>query len=1459
MYILKRIRLSACYILATIVSLFALSTSYSLSINGKYKSNFSGLINAQGSTSFGLGGIIFLPLLQNNKNLIFTNFGGVSKDFLSGNLAIGYRHLENNSLTTVSGLFNLVNTDSGVFKQFKTELDYQNTVFLFDIGGYIPVGALKQESISSRYFSGPESLVKFSGSPAYVYHLNIRDKEVDSTVSRRIFGQFYTDVGLHLGSFNKSLLGLKFQAGFHSTRSDSVYYFGPQIEVSYDLFRSSPIYEKILGKNRAYAPQFNFVADYSYDKLLGRNFRVGLQAKFDFTANNSTNSSYLEYEMTQPIEDHILFKEIQTSKGKFTSDPYLATGADGQPVRVAVMGSGSQYTGANLGTIVSNPNLGSNPDNKLIIWDTESNYTSSKTNNLGPNQILTNGSNLGIYDGGKAKIVDLNQLLPEGDRNKTRTISGPSGQDVIHVDNNDELSGVYLKANGAKAIVGSSAQGLGLGQDSGLLLYNVNLTGGGVDVNEVTISGNNTKFNGNTVKANTVSFVNYNQDENLNLDTPKVLLPANSSSTFNENYKLKDVNNSASLDITGNSLGYLVTNISTVNVSGNVSLGSIYMSAASSNLNLNSGAGKTITVVKGSTLSANTINLNTGAVNLSAGGVSFNQLGTGNLNINDGASVNGDINTNMLVANVSGNVSLGNINMSDASSKLNLNAGAGKTITVIKGSVLAANIINLNTGNVDLNAGEINFNQVGTGTLNINDGSIITGTLNTNMLVANVSGNVSLGSINMSAVSSILNLNSGAGKTITVSKESTLTANIINLNIGTLDLSAGGVSFNKIGIGTLNINDGANITGTLTSNIKTTIVSGNATIASLNLNNPDSILNLNPSSGKTITVAKDSILTANTINLNTGTIDLSAGGVNFNQVGAGSLNINEGVNITGTLTNNMAVENVNGNITLGSIEMTASNSTLNLNPGKGNSISLLKDSILTANTINLGVGIIDLSAGGVNFNQVGAGTGNLNITDGVSINGDINTNMKTTTVSGGNVVFSNINMSNPSSILNLNPESGKTMSLAKDSILSANTINLNIGTLDLSAGGVNFNQVGAGTLNINNGANITGTLTSNIKTTIVSGNATIASLNLNSPNSILNLNPGSGKTITVAKDSILTANTINFNQGSISLSAGGVNFNQVGLGTGNLNINDGVSVNGDINTNMSVANVSGNVSLGSINMSAASSILNLNSGSGKTITLTKVSILAANIINLNTGNLNTGNLAGQGPNFNQVGTGNLNINDGATITGILNTNIETVTISGNVTISSLSLDNRDPNTRLYLKPGSGKTVTLTKDAEVKAPNITLGAGTIDLSAGGVSFVPTFSPLTSSLLIDGANVKGKLNSSFNTIEVIGNVSLGSIYSYDFTNTTLNLSPGSGKTITLTKDAVIEMGNTFIKGGGTLDLSAGGVNFKSNVYLHTDVTVKGNSTPPLPSPIPPIGVKDLYKNFNNRFDYLYESFK
>ena len=728
-------------------------------------------------------------------------------------------------------------------------------------------------------------------------------------------------------------------------------------------------------------------------------------------------------------------------------------------------------------------------------------------------------------------------------------------------------------------------------------------------------------------------------------------------------------------------------------------------------------------------------------------------------------------------------------------------AGTGKDeITVASGGKISNQEINLNNGDNTFSvSGDISgANQILTGsganTITLSDGAKLKDNL---MVDFSNAGDTKTSTLAMNASGSI---------SVTASKNTTISASGANTDankakIDTLKAGAGTTTItleNQAKIKTINANEQADSTITVSGNGTIENISGSDTKDTININDANSqITNLNAgASGTDITFSGS----ATVANLN---VSQSGSDINIRNTTTNDATISK-LNTTGTGTHKITVDN---KVKIAGFE--AGNGDDSITVKSGGTISAASlDFKSGANTLDLksGASITGLT----NLKMGDGGNANLTIEDGVTLGtstlsielgsagtGATDKNTFTLKASGDKITLSGSSSldeitvaGNNAKLGTLNAGTGTTQITLNDNatITTINAKDTEGGTINISGSGsitTIVGKSGADTINLSQHITVTtytgGTGDDNIN---LSG-ATITTLDTNTGTTMISGDTTSKGTVGTLKTTSGGSHTITVSNATINKYEAGTQNDTLIVSSGGVigdNTNNTLNFSGGNNTLM--VKSGGDISkLGTITMG---------DNGNANITIEKGATLGTTTINLGTAattnGKNTFTLKASGDNLSLSGS----------------SSTDEITVSGNgINLNKLSAGSGD--TTINLESNGGiKTLELGNDAN----NITING------SGGVSTITATGDKAHTLTVGNQATISTYTggSGDDTITLQSGASIGTTAASATTGGTLKIDTGSGSdTITIEKGAKFGNGVTIdfgASGSGTLKLKGAG---------------------------------------------------
>ena len=803
--------------------------------------------------------------------------------------------------------------------------------------------------------------------------------------------------------------------------------------------------------------------------------------------------------------------------------------------------------------------------------------------------------------------------------------------------------------------------------------------------------------------------------------------------------------------------------------------------------NLDGTAGPLISLANNMALNANlTIGTSNSDLTLNgvlAGNGGINKTGTGMLIL---GAHNTYIGTTHVLAGTLG------VGGSLNSFAVNVDSGA-ILITAPGGEVLPNGSTLTNAGTVNFLGGETIGTLNNTGTVNAS------GYLTTSALSG--TGTINLGANTLTAESgtysgTLVGVNGSlvknGGGTLALSGNNNGLTGTATVNNGSLALqnSLGSSVVNVGALGTLSTSAAEQLANTAALTVSGTVTLGGAeTIGSLNVNSASGVVNL----GGTLTTT--GLNGVGTINLGANTLAAStgiysgtingSGGLDKNSAGTltlagtnaftGATNVNAGtLALQSALASTAVTVGATGTLSTSTSEQIANGATLTangtVNLGGNETITTLNG----AGTVNLGVGILTLQGG--TFTGAVNGTGGLTKTDAATL-----------TLSGANGYTGNTNVN------------GGTLALTGS--LASSAVNVAFGgTLATSTAGNHLADTSALSNNGTVTLGVNETVGSYTSTGLLNGAGTLtASTYALNNGSVVNANLGTG--IVTTNGLVTIANTttgasaITVQTGTLTASGtfAATNINVDTLGTLNSN---GVLAPAATLSVSGTANINAASTIGSLDVNAASGVVNLVTGN-----LTTTNLNGGGTINLNANTLTASSGAYSGT---LMGTGGLT-KANAGVLSLSGTN--SFTGATNVNAGTLALHSALSSTAVNVLLGA---TLSTSASEQLADNVVLAAnGTVNL--GGNETIGT---------LNGA---GTVNIGASTLTINnGGTWTGSILGTGLTYI-------NGGTLTISPTGALNSDLISVKAGVTLDTTAANLlGDTSALNNNGTVTLGGNDT-------------------------------
>ncbi|MBY0550688.1 MAG: hypothetical protein K2W95_25640 [Candidatus Obscuribacterales bacterium] len=823
-------------------------------------------------------------------------------------------------------------------------------------------------------------------------------------------------------------------------------------------------------------------------------------------------------------------------------------------------------------------------------------------------------------------------------------------------------------------------------------------------------------------------------------------------------------------------------------------------------------------------------NLNVGNVN-TTGITAFTNtdatVGLGNIAQCAGCTISSTGNITE-TAGLNGSVNVNGAGITSTGGTVTLNAGAndGDVVVAAGAPVSGGGAVALNTGvNGSITLGA-NVSSTGS-TITLTGGSTAgeSVTVNTGVTVTGDQGvavNTPALNLNGTAAISATNNNvavqsNGAGNalTVTMGNGSSINAASATADVTFNNTTAGAITINNAGLGTINANDQV-------------ILNGGANAVTVDVNNINGCV---AGSGTTFSVAVD------TGNLNVGNVNTTGITAFTNTdatVGLGNIAQCAGCTISST-SNITETAGLNGSVNVNGAGITSTGGTVTLNAGTNDG------------DVTVSAGAPVSGSGAVAFNTGANGS--------ITIGADVSSTGSTITLTGGSAVGESVTVSTGvtatgnqgvavnTPALNLNGTAALTatnnnvdvqsngagnaltVTMGNGSSINAASLNADVTFNNTTAGAITINNAGLGTINandqviLNGGANAVSVDVNNI-TGCVAGSGTTFSVSIDTGNlNVGNVNT-TGITAFTNTDSAVglgniaqcagciissTSNitetaglngSVNVNGAGITSTGGTVTLN-AGTNDGDVNVAAGAPVSGSGAVSLNTG-ANGSITLGA-NVSSTASTLTLTGGSN-----------AGESVTVNTGVTATGN---QGV---AVNTPSLSLNGTAAITAT-NNNVD---VQSNVAGNSLTVS-----------MGNGSSLNATGAGGDITFNNTI-AGSINISNAGLGTINANDQVilnggANAVSVDVNNINGCVAGSGNTFSIavdtgnlnVGNVNTTNVTTFINTDATVglgNIAQCAGCTISSTNNitqtaglngSVNVNGAGITSTGGTVTLTAG----------------------------------------------------
>jgi uncharacterized protein with beta-barrel porin domain len=389
------------------------------------------------------------------------------------------------------------------------------------------------------------------------------------------------------------------------------------------------------------------------------------------------------------------------------------------------------------------------------------------------------------------------------------------------------------------------------------------------------------------------------------------------------------------------------------------------------------------------------------------------------------------------------------------------------------------------------------------------------------------------------------------------------------------------------------------------------------------------------------------LLTADLVNVNTGTVKILGAGANVSTLtdfagNDGTVLLGDGANLTGDIdtstVNTGTVTFAGASAVTGTVGATQAVKVLNAAGLAGKTVAISGavkaqtvssnagtttfNGLLTATSVTAGTGTVNINGAGANAGSIsfGANDGTVSFGDGADLTGGIDATTAgkgTVTFAGSSTVTGAVGATQAVKVLNANGIAGKTVAITGavkavtmntgagttnlGGVLTATTVNAGTGTLNFNAAGLNTATIsfGAndGTVTFVDGANLTGGVdatAANKGTVTFAGSSTVSStIGATQAVKVLNANGVGGKTLAVT--GAVQAQTTNAGAGTLTLT-GGLTGTTLNMGTGTVNLNatssvttvDFVGNDGTLNVaagkNLTTTNINNNAATGTLSL-----------------------------------------------------------------------------------------------------------------------------------------------------------------------------------------------------------------------------------------------------------------------------------
>ena len=842
-------------------------------------------------------------------------------------------------------------------------------------------------------------------------------------------------------------------------------------------------------------------------------------------------------------------------------------------------------------------------------------------------------------------------------------------------------------------------------------------------------------------------------------------------------------------------------------------------------------ADSSVSLDGGASLNTGNITTNNAAVTLDATSVSAGAITASALTVQDGVGVAANDLT------LSGTLTSGtgvSLTVDNALDVKDISAATGNIALVSSMSTVDSGSLTSTLGRVDVNAnGQYTFvgdisaatgvSLIGNGIAGSSNGNV--STTSGNVSVTAASGDISVGNLTASAVGAAISVEATTGD-----------ATVGALDADTVSIVASSLTLNDT-------YSNGNFTATNTLTVNGTIDNDNINLMATDFILGSTGLLLADGAGGIVNItASNNITLDGTITAPTGTLTVNAGN-NISGSGTSTANLvnliaaaNIGTDAANQLAVNAATSNVSGTISNAYLNLTATNSNLNINSALGNTLDI--------DAINLNLsGSGAVTAADINVTT----TGNLSL--GQSLNGStsISLNVDGSASDGGNTLTTAaLNLAGTGSFgTTLSPFNSNTSMIDIDEAVSSvvldnaatalTTVNLSggavHGNLDISASsdvnltaGVaitanNFSLDTSGSLNINQDVAVNST-----NSLILQANGIDSNTNTLTAD-IINLTGTTASVIDVVTD----AATVNLNSG-----IGAVTLDTSATAATNLNLNAAAYCNLTLVSNdLAINGTTVNVGDVAANAGAGDLTINTTLNTGSTVTLDTSGQLINNAA-VNASGASSIVIGGITPVSAMSGSGQyradnivINASNPATVSAVTNTASLTVNGGANLIIDN----NAFTGTTTF---NYGKTNYTSLDLNFAGTTTLIGSdittsGTTTInSQAGLNLNQAYSAPLINLSAGGqVNVAGTLTASTINLAGSGGANYASSAAKLMTNAT-NIDFATGiNNIFLDNTANTGSATVNFSGSnyGIVDIDFGGIS--SKVATATTSTVQGNN--------------------------------